>query len=49
VASCIERWDSKLDKIHYGRDTAAICYGASMYRPGMKPAVIIIAGPNSGQ
>lgn len=47
--SCIERWDSKLNKIHYGRDTATVCYGASMYRPGMKPAVITIAGPNSGE
>jgi hypothetical protein len=32
-----------LKKLRYARDgTAAICYGASMYRPGKTPAIINI-------
>ena len=37
TANCsyMERWDSNLKKVRYARKkTAAICYGASMYRPG---------------
>ena len=47
-SSCIERWDSKWNKVHYGRDTASVCYGASMYRPGKAPAVVTITNPDSG-
>ncbi len=46
--SYLERWDSKLEKVRYGGETAAICHGASMYRPGKKPAVITIGGPGTG-
>ncbi|HWB60777.1 MAG TPA: hypothetical protein VG733_14875 [Chthoniobacteraceae bacterium] len=44
TANCsyIERWDSALKKVRYGTEAAAICYGASMYRPKMKPAVITV-------
>jgi len=45
TANCsyIEHWDEKLNKIHYAREnTAAVCYGASMYRPDKTPAVITI-------
>jgi hypothetical protein len=45
TANCtyIERWDGKLNKIRYAREkSAALCYGASMYRPGMEPAVITL-------
>lgn len=45
--SCIERWDAKFHKIRYGRDTATVCYGASMFRTKMNPQVITITGPNS--
>jgi hypothetical protein len=43
TANCsyIERWDAQLQKIRYARpNSAAICYGASMYRPERTPAVI---------
>ena len=45
TANCsyMERWDDKLNKIRYAREnTAAVCYGASMYRPSKTPAVITI-------
>lgn len=44
TANCayVERWDSNFHKVRYGTDAAAIAYGASMYRPGGKPAVIVI-------
>jgi hypothetical protein len=45
TANCwyIERWDGKLNHIRYAREnTAAICYGFSMYRPGKNPAVITL-------
>jgi len=45
TANCsyLERWDSSLKKIRFARDgTAAICYGASMFRPGKTPATINI-------
>ena len=43
TANCwyIERWDGNLNHIRYAREnTAAICYGFSMYRPGKNPAII---------
>jgi hypothetical protein len=43
TANCsyVERWDASLKKVQYAREgTAAICYGASMYRPGKTPATI---------
>jgi hypothetical protein len=43
TANCwyIERWDGNLNHILYAREnTAAICYGFSMYRPGKNPAII---------
>jgi len=45
TANCsyIERWDEKLNHIRYAREKkAALCYGASMYRPDLSPAVITI-------
>ena len=45
TANCsyIERWDAQLQKIRYARPkTAAIFYGASVYRPERTPAVITI-------
>jgi WD40 repeat protein len=45
TANCsyMERWDDKLSKVRYGRNkAAALCYGASMYRPGKNPAVITL-------
>jgi hypothetical protein len=43
TANCsyMEHWDEKLNKIRYAREkAAALCYGASMYRPGKDPSVI---------
>jgi hypothetical protein len=45
TANCsyLERWDSSMKPLRYAREgTAAVCYGASMYRPGKTPAVINI-------
>ena len=45
TANCsyIERWDAQLQKVRYARGkAAAICYGASIYRPDRTPAVITI-------
>jgi hypothetical protein len=45
TANCsyMEHWDDKLNKIRYARDkSAALCYGASMYRPGKNPSVITV-------
>ena len=45
TANCsyIERWDDKLNPIRYAREkSAALCYGMSMYRPGLTPAVITL-------
>ena len=39
----LERWDAALNKIRYAREgTAALCYGASVFRPGRTPATINI-------
>jgi len=43
TANCsyMERWDEKLNKVRYAREkSAARCYGASMYRPGLSPPTI---------
>jgi hypothetical protein len=45
TANCsyLERWDASLNKIRFARQgTAAICYGASMYRAEKTPATINI-------
>jgi hypothetical protein len=45
TANCsyMEHWDEKLNKIRYGREkSAALCYGASMYRPDKDPHVITL-------
>lgn len=45
TANCsyLERWDGSLKKVRFAReDTAAVCYGASMYRPEKTPATINI-------
>jgi hypothetical protein len=45
TANCsyLEYWDASLKKIRFAREgTAAVCYGASMYRPGKTPATINI-------
>lgn len=49
TANCsyLERWDANLTRVRYARDgTAAICYGASMYRPGKTPATITVRKSN---
>ena len=43
TANCsyLERWDGSLKKIRFAREgTAAVCYGASMYRAGKTPSTI---------
>jgi hypothetical protein len=45
TANCsyVERWDEKLNKIRYARErSAALCYGASMFRPDRSPSTITI-------
>ena len=45
TANCYytERWDEKLNKIRYAREkSAALCDGASMYRPAKNPSVITL-------
>lgn len=45
TANCsyLERWDSSLKKLRYaGEGTAAVCYGACMYRPGKTPPTISV-------
>jgi hypothetical protein len=45
TANCsyMEHWDEKLNKIRYAREkSAALCYGASMYRPDKEPHVITL-------
>jgi hypothetical protein len=45
TANCsyIERWDEKLNHIRYAREkSAALCYGMSMYRPGLTPSTITL-------
>jgi hypothetical protein len=45
TANCsyMEHWDEKLNKIRYAREkSAALCYGASMYRPDKDPHVITL-------
>jgi len=45
TANCsyLERWDVDLTKVRYAREgTAAVCYGASLYRPGKTPAIITV-------
>jgi hypothetical protein len=46
TANCsyIERWNEKLTHVRYAREKgAALCYGASMYRPGLTPLTITIS------
>ena len=43
TANCsyMEHWDEKLNKIRYAREkSAALCYGASIYRPELTPSTI---------
>jgi hypothetical protein len=45
TANCsyMEHWDDKLNKVRYAREKfAALCYGASMYRPGRSPSVVTL-------
>jgi len=45
TANCsyLERWDASLKPLRFAREgSAAVCYGASMYRPGRTPATINI-------
>jgi WD40 repeat protein len=45
TANCsyTERWDEKLNKVRYAREkSAALCFGASMYRPGLRPSTITL-------
>jgi hypothetical protein len=39
----MEHWDERLNKIRYAREkSAALCYGASMFRPGLTPSTITL-------
>src|SRR5438874_4382935 len=43
TANCsyMERWDDKLNHVRYAREkSTAVCYGMSMYRPGLSPPII---------
>ena len=42
TANCsyIDHWDANLNKIRYSRNTAAICYGTSIYRPDKSPSTV---------
>jgi hypothetical protein len=41
--SYMEHWDEKLNRIRYAREkSAALCYGASMYRSGLTPSTITL-------
>ena len=45
TANCsyLERWDANFAKIRYAEaNSAALCYGASMYRPEQTPRVIVL-------
>jgi WD40-like Beta Propeller Repeat len=45
TANCsyMEHWNQKLSKIRYARNkSAALCYGASMYRPDKDPHVVTL-------
>lgn len=45
TANCsyLERWNAKLEKVRFAAPgSAAVCYGASIYRPGYMPAVVSI-------
>jgi hypothetical protein len=45
TANCsyMEHWDEKLNEIRYAREkSAALCYGASMYRPDLTPSTITL-------
>jgi hypothetical protein len=45
TANCsyLERWDATLKKVRYAREgTAAVCYGASIYRPGKTPVTVSV-------
>ena len=44
TANCsyMEHWDAEFHRIRYASEGAARCYGASLYRPGITPAVISI-------
>src|SRR5207245_1246150 len=45
TANCsyLERRDAQLNRIRYAREkSAAICYGASLYRPGRTPPTVTI-------
>ena len=44
TANCsyLQRWDSNLRVVRYAVTNAVICYGASIYRPGLSPAVISV-------
>jgi hypothetical protein len=45
TANCsyMERWDEKLNKVRYAQErAAALCYGASMYRPGKNPTIVTL-------
>lgn len=48
TANCtyLERWDSRMQKVRYARKGAALCYGASVYRPGKQPAVVTVRREN---
>jgi WD40 repeat protein len=41
--SYIEHWDARLQKVRYARaNAAALCYGASIYRPDKTPVTVAI-------
>jgi hypothetical protein len=44
TANCsyFQRWDANLVPVRYAATNAVICYGASIFRPGLSPAVISV-------
>jgi hypothetical protein len=38
--SYLDRWNEKFEKVRFGRDAPAICYGASLWRPEKPPVTI---------
>ena len=52
TANCsyVEHWDAHFHKVRYAREKAAAgCGGASMYRPGKIPAVIVVRAATAGR
>ena len=47
--SYMEHWDAGFHRIRYASEGAALCYGASLYRPGMTPTVVSMRNFSGGE